>query len=204
MTVYVETNFVLEHALEQQQSKSCSDLLALARSGAIELAIPAFSLAEPHDALLAKEKARHKLSEDLKSHLNELGRSQQYRHVPGDFGALPGLILASGESEREGLRRTIHEICGSAHIIPLDSSIFESAPRFEKDLDLSAEDSLVFASIMKHLSETNPPESCFLNRNTKDFDNPSVREILDSRLCKFVGGFDEGLGFVRARLSGSS
>jgi hypothetical protein len=123
--------------------------------------------------------------------------------VPGDFGELPRLILASGESERDGLRRTIHEICGSARIIPLDAGIFESAADCERDLGLPAKDSLVFASIMKHLSETNPIQSCFLNRD-KHFDDPSVRKILESRHCKFLGRFDKGLDFVKAHVSGSS
>ena len=48
MTVYVESNFVLEQALQQEQSESCDSLVRLAEAGDISLVIPAFSLAEPH------------------------------------------------------------------------------------------------------------------------------------------------------------
>ena len=41
MTVYVETNFVLELALGQEQSESCREVLRLAESDALVLAVPA-------------------------------------------------------------------------------------------------------------------------------------------------------------------
>ena len=59
MTVYVESNFVLEQALQQEQSDSCDAIVNLAASGDISLVIPAFSLAEPHQALALKEKTRN-------------------------------------------------------------------------------------------------------------------------------------------------
>jgi len=46
MNVYVESNFVLEHALEQEQCESCEELIRLASAGSIRLLVPAFSLAE--------------------------------------------------------------------------------------------------------------------------------------------------------------
>jgi hypothetical protein len=66
MTVYVESNFVLEQSLQQEECDSCAELIDLASKGRILLAAPAFSLAEPHAAILGKEKARFKLSNDLR------------------------------------------------------------------------------------------------------------------------------------------
>ncbi|MGB6295983.1 MAG: hypothetical protein WBF90_07325 [Rivularia sp. (in: cyanobacteria)] len=45
MDVYVESNFVLELALLQEQHKSCQELLDLAEIKKIRLIVPAFSLA---------------------------------------------------------------------------------------------------------------------------------------------------------------
>lgn len=44
---YVESNFVLELAFEQAEMEACAELLALAKSGRIQLAVPAFALVEP-------------------------------------------------------------------------------------------------------------------------------------------------------------
>lgn len=96
MTVYVESNFVLEQALQQEQSDSCDAIVNLAASGDISLVIPAFSLAEPHQALALKEKARNRLSNELQQQLSELGRSKPYRGVPDEFSALAGLLIRSG------------------------------------------------------------------------------------------------------------
>lgn len=75
MTVYVESNFVLEQSLQQEECDSCGELIDLASKDRILLAVPAFSLAEPHVAISGKEKARLRLGNDLRHHLLELGRS---------------------------------------------------------------------------------------------------------------------------------
>ena len=48
MVVYVEANFVLEHALQQKQCDSCEQIIKLAESNQISLTLPAFALAEPY------------------------------------------------------------------------------------------------------------------------------------------------------------
>ena len=46
MIVYVETNFVVEVALEQEEHGEASASIALAEKGDVELAFPNFILAE--------------------------------------------------------------------------------------------------------------------------------------------------------------
>lgn len=57
MNVYAESNFVLETALEQDEGESCNEIIRLASAGRLGLVIPAFSLAEPHQAIAGKAKA---------------------------------------------------------------------------------------------------------------------------------------------------
>jgi predicted nucleic acid-binding protein len=200
MNVYVESNFVLEQALEQEQCESCEQLIRIASTGSIRLVIPAFSLAEPHIALLRKGNERSRLSAELQKHLSELGRSRPYREAPSTFSELVAILIRSAEHERAGLERTVEEMLKTADVIPLDSGIFHQASAIQLGLDMSAQDSIVLASIVSHLSETKPAESCFLNRNTKDFDDPNVREMLDAFGCKFFARFDDGLRYVEAHL----
>jgi hypothetical protein len=72
MNVYIESNFVLEQALEQKQCDSCEQLIGMAYSGAFQLIIPAFSLSEPHGTLLNKKNARSRLENDLRPQLREI------------------------------------------------------------------------------------------------------------------------------------
>ena len=104
MRVYAESSFVLEQALQQEQCDACDGILELAAEGAITLAIPAFSLAEPHQALALKEKARNRLSNELRTHISELGRSRQYHRIEDDFATLASVLIRSAEQERTGLQ----------------------------------------------------------------------------------------------------
>jgi hypothetical protein len=52
VNVYVETNFVLELAFQQEQFVSCEQILQLGEAGGIKLVIPAYSLAEPHEKII--------------------------------------------------------------------------------------------------------------------------------------------------------
>jgi hypothetical protein len=55
-------------------------------------------------------------------------------------------------------------------------------------------------SILRHLEETKPAARCFLNRNTRDFDVPNVRDMLEALGCRFFGRFDHGLEYIEAHL----
>jgi hypothetical protein len=57
MNVDVESNFVLEHALEQEDCESCATIIGLAADRHITLVLPAFSLAEPHQAIAGRLKS---------------------------------------------------------------------------------------------------------------------------------------------------
>jgi predicted nucleic acid-binding protein len=200
MNVYVESNFVLEQALEQEQSESCQRLLSLSAASSIHLVIPAFSLAEPYIALMHKGSERSKLGTELQRQLSELGRSKPYRDASGSFNELTALLIRSAEGERAGLERAVEGILRTAEVIPLDSNMFYRAAGIRVAFDMSIQDATVLASVVHHLNETKPAESCFLNRNTRDFDDPNVRELLEEFGCKFFGRFDNGLQFIEAQL----
>lgn len=193
MTVYVESNFVIEQALQQEQCNSCDEIVAMARSGTLSLAIPAFSLAEPHQALAAKEKGRKRLNSELRAHLLELGRSVPYRTVPEDYGPLASILTESADWERAGLRQAIAGLLESAGVMPLNAEILVQANSLQDELGLSGQDALVFASVMTHLRRTQPTESCFLSRNSKDFDDPDIRERLQLFGCRYFASFDQAL-----------
>lgn len=102
-----------------------------ASTGRIKLAVPAFSLAEPHVAISSKEKARSRLSNDLRGPLAELGRSKWHRTVPASFDALVSVLVASAQFEREGLSDTISQLLRTAEVIPLDGTVLHSAAEIQ-------------------------------------------------------------------------
>lgn len=200
MNVYVESNFVLEHALEQEECETCTEIIRLASEGRLKLVIPAFSLAEPHQAISAKAKTRSRLGEDLRVHLSELGRSRPHRGIPASFDTLAAALIASAEFEREGVRRAVSELLECAEVIPLDADTVRSAAEMGTCHGLSGQDSIVLASVLAHLAATEPTESCFLNRNAKDFDDPDIRDRLEMLNCRFFAKFTPALSYILTRL----
>lgn len=200
MNVYVESNFVLEHALEQEECDSCAEIVRLAADHRLNLLIPAFSLAEPHHAIFSKAKARSRLGEDLRAQLGELGRSRPHREIAQTFGALAAALIERERFEREGTRRAISELIRTAEVIPLDAAVLRAATGMEILYGLSGQDAIVLASVLIHLQSHKPAESCFLSRNSKDFDDPDILKKLEALDCRFFPKFAPGLAYISARL----
>jgi hypothetical protein len=200
MTVYVESNFLLELSLQQEESESCAGIVDLATTGRILLVVPAFSFAEPHIALSAKEKARLRLSNELQAHLGELARSKPHRQVAEIFGGLVSILTARAGFEGDGLRDTVSKLLQIAHTIPLDAAILRAAADVQIAFDMSGQDAIVLASVLAHLDLYRPAESCFLNRNSKDFDDHAILETLASRQCRLFSKFADGQQYILARI----
>jgi len=79
--VYIESNFVLELALVQEDSTSCEAILQLAETGAIMLAVPAFSLGEPYETLVRRHRERRLLAGALAGEMTQLRRSTAYKEA---------------------------------------------------------------------------------------------------------------------------
>ncbi|WP_177176133.1 hypothetical protein [Trichormus sp. NMC-1] len=41
---------------------------------------------------------------------------------------------------------------------------------------------------------------CFINRNSKDFDNPDIQEALDRYNCRILFNFDAGFGYIKNQI----
>jgi hypothetical protein len=158
--------------------------------------VPAFSLAEPHIAISGKEQVRKRLGHELRAQLVDLGRSKPHRDVPESFETLSSILIGSAQVERDNLRHTIADLLRAAEVIALDAAILRSAAGIQIRHVLSAQDAIVLASVLAHLELHRPVESCFLNRNSKDFDDPDIRVRLEAFGCKFFTKFEEGRRYI--------
>ena len=173
--------------------------MGLAAAGSIRLFLPAFSLVEPHISIMHKASERKRISAELQKQLSELGRSKPYREASGSFNAIVDLLIKSEDSERAGLKRATEGLLKAAKMIPLDSDLFNDAVEIQASLDMSMQDAIVLACVLHHLAETRPANSCFINRNTRDFDDPNVLEMLEVFGCRFFGRFDHALAYIEAQ-----
>ena len=196
MNVYVESNFVLELALAQEQSESCGEILSLCEARRIRLVVPAYSLAEPYETLARHQKNRKKLKEEFDFELDQIARSTTFQERLLGFRDLTALLINVADESAKQLEAVRSRMISAACVIPLDSSVLASAAQYQKAHGFAAQDALVYSSVVSHLKQAGGTGSCFLNKNSKDFDDQSIVEELGSYICKLLPRFDAGYGFI--------
>lgn len=192
MNVYAESNFVLELAFAQEQREACEQILKLCEEGRARLVLPAYALAEPYETLTRRHKSRKKLKEDLDVELKQLARTPSYATQIRGFTSTVDLLVKSAEEEANRLEQVRDRLLATADIVPLDIEILRSATRCQQTYDLSPQDAVVCASVLHHLEQHRPESSCFLNKNSRDFDNPDIVDVLNRHNCKMLASFARG------------
>jgi len=197
MNVYVEANFVLELALMQEEHENCENILLLCESAKAKLIVPAFSLTEPYETLVRRDKDRKQLAQTVKNELRELGRSKPYQTETSAYQAFANLLTRSGKEEQQRLFYLQDRLLMIGEIIPLGREILSAAAQFQIKHGLSPQDSIVYASVLQHLQSNAPVTSCFLNRNSRDFDDPDIEESLAHYHCKVLFSFNHGFEYIQ-------
>lgn len=200
MIVYVETNFVLELALLQEQHESCEAIVLLCQAGAIRLVLPAYSLIEPYETIVRYLKNRTRVASDLASELRQLGRTKPYRAEIDALQTFTNVLVTSQQEDSIRLRDTLDRLLSFAEIVALDAAILNQA-RIHQATGMSPQDAIVYASVLHHLSASDATAKCFLNRNSKDFDDPDIEAALASNGCRMLFSFDAGLQFISSQTS---
>ena len=199
MNVYVESNFVMELALLQEQHAACEDILGLCDRRAVRLVLPADSLVEPLETMRRHQAKRRQLKSELDKELRQLSRTSAHADQLKNYGNVTSLLVDSARDDRLRLEIVRSRLLSCAEVVPLDGDILERAASFQSELGFSVQDAVIFASVFSHLEASPAPRSCFLNRDL-DFVDLGVGEELTARGCKLLTGFDQGLQFLRGTL----
>lgn len=133
MNVYVETNFVLELTLLQDEQESCENILSLCESDRAKLIIPAYSLAEPNEPLIRRDRERkNELVPLVRQALDQLSRSAPYKaETIALQEQIVSLLIRSGVEERGRFAAIRQRLLQSAEIIPLNRDILSFAALYE-------------------------------------------------------------------------
>ncbi len=199
MNIYVETNFVLELAFEQEQSVSCEKILQLCEANQAKLIIPAYSLAEPHEKLNRQAISRQNLQQSLNKELRQLSRSNSYSSRIERIQDIASLMVQSNQEEWQRFVNYREKLLRTGEIIALTSTILEEAASCETHYNLKPQDAVVYASVVQHLNDDQPQQACFLNRNSRDFDSPDIVNKLNNLNCRMIFRFDDGHSFIQSQ-----
>ena len=107
MNVYVETNFVLEVALLQEQHASCLEIISLSEDGRIQLIVPAYCLVEPFETLIRHQKRRHGMKQAFDRELSQIARTATYVERLDEFRGVTDILVNVAQDEATNLDQTI-------------------------------------------------------------------------------------------------
>ncbi len=178
ISVYIETNFILELAFSQEQAESCLQLLEITEQGKSRLIIPAFCIGECFETLVRRSKQRKQLAETVSTELKQLSRSLSYRSEVTALDSITRLLISSLEDDKKRLDETLSRLLSTCEIIPLSKEVVMNAMSYRELFGFGYQDSLVYSSVMHHLERGIEVASCFLNRNSKDFNDPDIIKML--------------------------
>jgi len=194
MNVYVESNFVLELAWLQEEHGSCEKILAFCENKKAKLILPAYSIGETYETLGRHQRKRRLLNSELETELNQLKRSHLHKDKIETYQMI-SVLLENDAEENQSFLQSHRRLLELAEIIPLTKEVLLSATQAPAKLK-SPQDSIVYASILQHLRIHTNETSCFINKNSKDFNDPDVVDELKKNNCKLLFSFKNGYDYI--------
>ena len=201
MRIYVESNFVLELVLEQEQYLACAEVVRLAETGTIELVIPALSLIEPYMTLHRRRREHREAARTIQNHLSQLARTVSLTSSSvSTSNDLEQLFSTSALDAWQRYDEVRARLARLAVVLPLTDGSLRTAEKLHTQHELELPDATILAAILYDLRRDGL-EPCFLNRNTNDFSKPALVAMLAEHGCKLLGSFDSGLAYLRSRIA---
>jgi predicted nucleic acid-binding protein len=199
MIVVVESNFVLELALGQEEAAEAEFIVALAACNVIRLVIPGCALFEPFETLVRRRKARNKLVNSLEYEVNQLSRSHAFSRLRTTSEPTIHALSKSTDVEASGLDLAIRRLIGTAAVIPLSDQIMSAALDAKQRFQLEPQDAVVFASVDQFLREQSAGTKVFANRNADDFETDDIKTHFEKHDCRLISKFAEAVQFLEER-----
>lgn len=192
MRVYVETNFLLEVVLEQEEVTHAERLLELAGSAAVELVVPAVCALEARQTIHRRDREQRDLLDRVDRELVQLARSQSVARAASE---MRGVFVAATGSIRKREDELLRRLSLVGRWAALDGSAITAAMSSE---GLLLPDAMVLASVVQDAG-SRVCEAVFATKNSKDFGQPAVRRKLREVGCELVFSFADALAKVQGR-----
>ena len=207
MVIYVESNFILEIALQQEQSSYAISILEFAQQGKITLAVPGFALSEPFATIMHRNGERKEVLNTLIKTFNEIKRSKPHGQSMVHVNPVANILRNIEEREWDGLHEGVGQLLSIGISLPFDAKCWVQALLCREIYGLSSQDAIIYASIVIDLQTRSRDEKkCFLSRDSKAFgqDNDRVmKDELDTYNCRYIGSFAKGFDYIQHILRGT-
>ncbi len=199
MIVYVETNFILELAFEQEQHQAANGILKLAEHGKIEFALPGFSISESLSKVTRQIRKREELHKSLIPALQDIGRSAPYQQFVTSLEPVLRLLQNTIRDEPDRLHSVLERLLKVGRLLELDILSFGHALIYKGEL--STEDGIIYGTIISDLRRRPQDETkLFLSRDAEAFGYQRIKTELAAYGCKYIKEFKDGPGYIESEL----
>ena len=197
MTVYVESNFLLEIALQQEQSASAEDLLARAEAGHLMLRWPGFCLAECLGALMRRGSDRRQVQAAVHRQAGDLARSGAHASFAETLRRVSQELVDIEALESSRFDGVVRKLLGIGPPISLDAETYANAAAYRSKHDLEPKDAVVYACVISDLGRARDrTPSLFVSKDAKAFEASDLEADLARLGCTYVRSFDSALKAV--------
>lgn len=200
--VIAETNIVVQNVLQRDGSEiaeAAASILEFAAQETITLLIPAFSLLEAAATFRAAEKRRNRMAAELEAEERELARSPITERAAQDLRAFRSSLTSIAREETIRYSTLLEASLHTYGILDLNAGVLAEALASASDLDLTLQDSVVFASCLQALRQR-PSQGelrFFLTQNSRDFDTREVKKRLSEADAELVTDYRSGVARLR-------
>jgi predicted nucleic acid-binding protein len=192
VTLYVESNFVLELALSQEHWTDAEALLVRAERRQMSLAIPAVSISEPFSTVTNRSRLRRAVIDQLDRQIEDLRRSHLLQDDVNSIELTPAILNRVKEHETELLISTLVRVLDVATVIPIDAAVFREALENRIRFPFDPMDAVIFSSVAHHLrSTTEKGPHLFVTKDKRDFRKSGIAELLRALDCELLRSFAE-------------
>jgi predicted nucleic acid-binding protein len=199
LRIYAETNFLLEYVFDQEQSRSCKNILSMVELGVAELVIPAFSVGEAFGPLNRAHAGREATAKPLRGTLAELSRSALYEAFLEEAQRTLAFLVTTVDAEVRRYTSLRETLLKSARFAVLDGEVLRRADVLAPRFGLEVPDAIVLASILSDL-DIHPTAESWLIERDRDFGDPGILAELESRQCKVFFRFSSAEDLLENRL----
>lgn len=204
VTVYVESNYLLEIALQQDETALAEMFLDLAEQQSIQLRLPDSCLGEAYSTIGRRRQERERLIEGLRQEWRQISRSTTHFQLASTLEQATRLLPVLYSEQLDRLEVVLSRVLALGPLIATNYQTYQESLKYQQRHLLRAQDALIYASVISDLRAIrlvfSQDQTVFVTRNTKDFDVPSIKTELATYACRLIGSFAGGLQYVRSVL----
>ncbi|HVR39535.1 MAG TPA: PIN domain-containing protein [Thermoanaerobaculia bacterium] len=196
MIVVVETNFILELVIEQEEAEACQEIFDLCSRRKAKLVLPAFSIAEAGAVIERRTGSRRAfIKEDLDEQLRDAFRSDVLRRYAQSLSVVKEELRKAESDETHNWTRFRSK--RYTHI-ELTGALLEEAAWLETMKGWRMPDAIVLASVRKYLERLRKRDTAtpalFVSRD-KDF--LRAKNELQKLGCRIVVSYRDAVEIIR-------